>query len=272
MIFSSYEFLFLFLPIVWLVFAGMVWSGRERLTLAWLTAASLLFYAWWNPPYLLVLLLSVFGNYAFGKAILRWPVSNRSILALGITLNLLLLGYFKYTHFLVNTFNAATGTTVMIGTIILPLAISFHTFQQIAYLVDLSRGKEHETDPLRYCLFVTFFPQLIAGPIIKHREMVGQFVRENLLTVSARNVAIGLTVLAIGFWKKSVAADSIASYANTVFAAAEAGTPLNFLQAWGGALSYTMQLYFDFSGYIDMATGVGAALQHPVAPQILLAL
>ncbi|MBI3331792.1 MBOAT family protein [Candidatus Peregrinibacteria bacterium] len=256
MIFSSYEFLFLFLPIVWGVFAMLTRTGSHRLILAWLTLASLFFYGWWNPWYLPVLVASILGNFLFGRAMMRWPGHRKALLITGVTLNLALLGYFKYTHFFLDTFNDFAGTDFSIGRIILPLAISFHTFQQIAYLVDLYRGKEQEDhDLLQYLLFVSFFPQLIAGPIVKHRELVTQFARDAFSRIDLRNVAMGITAIAIGFFKKSVAADSIAQYANAVFDAGAAGQTLGFYEAWGGALSYTMQLYFDFSGYIDMATG-----------------
>ena len=178
------------------------------------------------------------------------------LLASGIAVNLGLLGYFKYANFFVDNLNALAGSSHTLEAIILPLAISFFTFQQITYLVDAWRGETREYRFLHYALFVTFFPQLIAGPIVHHREMLPQLARDTLYRLNAGHLAVGITIFALGLFKKVVLADGIAVYATPVFDAAEAGVTLTFFEAWGGALAYSLQLYFDFSGYSDMAIGL----------------
>ena len=258
MLFNSYAFIFAFLPVSLL---GFYWLGQRagtRAALGWLVACSLFFYGWWNPAYLALLIGSIALNFALGSQLARRAglPGNRALLIGGITVNLALIGYYKYAGFLVFNLNAAAGTSFDAGQILLPLAISFFTFQQITYLVDSYAGRTREYDWLGYALFVTFFPQLIAGPIVHHAEMMPQFARRALAHPRGINLAIGLTIFAFGLFKKAVLADGIAPYADTVFAAAERGEPLDAIRAWGGALAYTFQLYFDFSGYSDMAIGV----------------
>ncbi|RKZ48090.1 MAG: MBOAT family protein [Candidatus Parabeggiatoa sp. nov. 3] len=178
------------------------------------------------------------------------------VLAFGVFVNLFLLGYFKYANFFVDNFNSLTSSTYHLQTIILPLAISFFTFQQITYLVDAYKGETREYNFLHYCLFVTFFPQLIAGPIVHHREMLPQFAKDVIYKLNHEHLAVGITIFFLGLFKKVVLADSVAIYATPVFEAAEQGLRLGFFEAWGGALAYTFQLYFDFSGYSDMAIGI----------------
>ena len=180
---------------------------------------------------------------------------NNFILLLGLAFNLGLLGYYKYSGFFVENINFLSGAEVNIADIALPLAISFFTFQQVAYLIDASRGITSEYRFSHYALFVTFFPQLIAGPIVHHKEMLPQFMQNKALRFTLENLAVGLTIFFIGLFKKAVLADGVAPYANPVFSTAAAGETLTFFQAWGGTLAYTMQLYFDFSGYSDMAIG-----------------
>jgi alginate O-acetyltransferase complex protein AlgI len=254
MLFNSLHFVLVFLPVVVIVFYALEARRSRTLALSWLVAASLFFYGWWNPPYVVLLLASVAVNFGLGRAISQRR--SRPLLVVGIGFNLALIGFFKYANFFVDNVNAGLGTGFSPGTIILPLAISFFTFQQIAYLVDAYQQKTHEYRLLHYCLFVTFFPQLIAGPIVHHGEMMPQFMRDGLNSARARNIAIGLTIFAVGLWKKVVLADSIAIYANDAFNAADAGVAPTFVEAWGGALAYTLQLYFDFSGYSDMAIGL----------------
>jgi alginate O-acetyltransferase complex protein AlgI len=253
-LFNSYAFIFLFLPITLLGFHLIGGRGHHRIAIAWLVAASLFFYGWWNPAYLGLILGSMLFNYAVGVSLSGNP--NRGVLALGIAANLGLLGYYKYANFFIDNLNAFVGSGFHLETIILPLAISFFTFQQIAYLVDAYRGETHEYRFLHYALFVTFFPQLIAGPIVHHKEMLPQFAKDVLYRLKAEHLAVGITIFAIGLFKKVVLADGIAVYATPVFDAAEAGVTLTFFEAWGGALAYTLQLYFDFSGYSDMAIGL----------------
>jgi alginate O-acetyltransferase complex protein AlgI len=172
-----------------------------------------------------------------------------------VCLNLASIGYFKYANFFVDNINTVTSTDFNLTTIILPLAISFFTFQQITFLIDSYRGSTNKQGFLNYCLFVSFFPQLIAGPIVHHSEMLPQFARPDIFRFKPGNLAIGLTIFALGLFKKAVLADGIAGYANPVFMAADAGQTFTFFEAWAGALAYTFQLYFDFSGYSDMALG-----------------
>jgi D-alanyl-lipoteichoic acid acyltransferase DltB (MBOAT superfamily) len=262
MLFNSYAFIFVFLPITLLVFFGIGNKGHHRIAIAWLVAASLFFYGWWNPAYLSLILGSILFNYAVGVALSNLQAQSTAssftklILSFGILVNLFLLAYFKYANFFVDNLNNLSGSNFHLQTIILPLAISFFTFQQIAYLVDAYKGETREYNFLHYCLFVTFFPQLIAGPIVHHREMLPQFAKNTIYKFNHQHLAVGLTIFFLGLFKKVVLADGVAVYATPVFAAAEQGVMLTFFEAWAGALAYTFQLYFDFSGYSDMAIGI----------------
>jgi alginate O-acetyltransferase complex protein AlgI len=259
MLFSSPEFIYLYLPTVLL---GFFWLAKwsHRIAATWLTAASLFFYGWWNPAYLGLLMASIFFNYSMGVVLaresMRPPESRRRfLLVFGIAANLLLLGYFKYANFFLDSTNAVIGTTWDAGEIILPLGISFFTFTQIAFLVDAWRGLAKEFNFIHYGLFVTYFPHLIAGPVLHHKEMMPQFGQSETYRLNWENLAVGTTIFAIGLFKKLVLADGVAPYATPVFGAAQDGVELTFLEAWGGVLAYTLQLYFDFSGYSDMAIG-----------------
>lgn len=260
MLFNSYIFIFGFLP---LVLAGYHLMARHQpqLTAPWLVTASLVFYSWWNSSYLLLLLLSVIFNYVVGSLLGRAApgriLYKKGIFCLGVAANIGLLGYYKYAHFITDNLNLVLHTSFHLETIILPLAISFFTFQQIAYLVDAYRGETREYDFLRYCLFVTFFPQLIAGPIVHHQEMMPQLKTALHRGLRADNLAPGLALFIVGLFKKVILADTLAEYAAPVFAAAETSYVLSFSEAWVGALAYALQLYFDFSGYADMALGLG---------------
>ncbi|MCP5153190.1 MAG: MBOAT family protein [Ectothiorhodospiraceae bacterium] len=259
MLFNSYEFLFAFLPLVLAGFYLLAPRAPWRITLGWLVVTSLFFYGWWNPRYLLLIGASIAFNFLLGRRLLRLRrirgASGRSLLVLGVALNLASIAYFKYAGFMVSNVAALTGVSWSIDYIVLPLAISFFTFQQITYLVDAWRGETAEYDFVSYCLFVTFFPQLIAGPIVHHSEMMPQFARRRQPCEFSEDIAIGLFVFAVGLFKKAVLADGVARYATPIFSVAEMGTSLDLIAAWGGALAYTLQLYFDFSGYSDMAVG-----------------
>lgn len=261
MLFNSLEFIFLFLPLTWVVFFFLTRFLPHSFALVWLSAASLFFYAWWNPIYLPVLLASVLTNFIAGLFIDSCESHEKRtwITGIAIALNLGLLGYFKYTNFLIDQINNLADTHFAQGEIILPLAISFHTFQQIAYLVDIFRRQHSERNFVRYLLFVTFFPQLIAGPIIHHRELLPQLSRflDANFKLSLSKLGIGFSVFIIGLFKKVLIADTLALYATPVFKAADLHAPLSFLDAWGGALAYTFQIYFDFSAYSEMAVGLG---------------
>ena len=248
MLFNSYIFIFAFLPLTLVGFALFQKWGKARMMTAWLVLCSLFFYGWWNPAYLALLGLSIGVNFFIGRRLSTQ--SSKPILTGGVLFNLGLLGYFKYAGF----FGEIVGVSV--GDIVLPLAISFFTFQQITYLIDAAKGKTSEYNFLDYCLFVTFFPQLIAGPIVHHKDMMPQFANRKVFGLTAQNLAIGLTFFAIGLFKKVVIADEVAQFATPVFNAADMGGTIYFAEAWVGALSYTFQLYFDFSGYSDMAIGV----------------
>lgn len=197
-------------------------------------------------------------NYAFGRMLCSEKSSlyKKYLLWLGVGINLGFLGYFKYANFFIDQVNIVFSSDFHLETILLPLAISFFTFQQIAFLVDSYRKETSEFDFLQYCLFVTFFPQLIAGPIVHHKEMMPQFANKSIYKINYQYVAIGLFIFSIGLFKKVILADGIAVYATPVFAEADAGMYVTFFTAWCGALAYTLQLYFDFSGYSDMAIGI----------------
>ncbi|MDB6174860.1 MAG: rane-bound O-acyltransferase family protein [Chthoniobacteraceae bacterium] len=262
MLFNSFEFLFGFLP---LCLAGYFLLTRvPRLASIWLALASLVFYGLWqyDPAtpgkearrlllYVALLCGSTGANYLAGYFLQKRP--RKWLLALGISANLVVLGYFKYSAFLVETLNTLSSGTFEIPRIILPLAISFYTFTQIAFLVDAYRGLARELSFARYCLFVFFFPHLIAGPIVHHSDIMRQFSLPEAKRWNLGNVSAGILWLSLGLFKKVVIADSFAPLANSVFA--HAGS-VSILEAWCGVLAYTFQLYFDFSGYSDMAIGV----------------
>jgi len=255
MLFHSYVFLFLFLPITLCVFFLIERSGRHRSAVAWLTGSSLFYYGWWNPVYVLLLAVSILFNYALGEALARRP--SKTLLVVGIIANLTLLGYFKYANFFLGNINALLGATFSLLKIALPLGISFFTFQQIAYLVDANRGETGKQSFLDYSFFITFFPKLIAGPIVRHHELLPQLPQRDLFRFRSSYLSVGLSYFLIGLFKKVLLADRVSVYATTVFdAAACNGLSITFFEAWQGALAYTLQIYFDFSGYTDMALGM----------------
>jgi len=253
MLFNSLGYLFLFLPAVVVIYYLLKRSrlaGRSNL---WLVLASLFFYSHWNPIYLPLLLTSILFNFTCGKYLSDRQASNRRwILPLGICFNVCLLAYFKYADFILDNLNMALGLSLPAAKIVLPLAISFFTFQQIAYLVDRHQRETSESSPLNYSLFVCFFPQLIAGPIVHHRQMMPQFKELQSQALQLPNLARGSFLLCLGLFKKCVVADSFAFWVKQWF---DCQRELNLLEAWCASLSYTVQLYFDFSGYTDMALG-----------------
>jgi D-alanyl-lipoteichoic acid acyltransferase DltB (MBOAT superfamily) len=259
MLFNSHLFICLFLPAVLILFFQIGKRRGQKPATLWLIAASLAFYAYWKSAYLLLLIASVTFNYAvgtwMGRKFAGQAPQAKLLLGVSVAANLGLLVYYKYTDFFLASTNALWGTGFALPNIVLPLAISFFTFNQIAYLVDVYQGKVEEYDFFNYCLFIVFFPHLIAGPIVHHRDIIPQFNRFNFSFDSAC-VGLGLTIFSAGLFKKVVFADSIAVYATPVFAAAAKGVELTAAEAWLGALAYTLQLYFDFSGYSDMAVGL----------------
>lgn len=264
MLFNSVVFIFAFLPIT---FGVYFYLNQKRLTeasKAFLVFSSLFFYSWWNIAYLPLILSSMLFNYVVGNILTKSGqiseeskndnrFSRKSTLTVGIIFNLGLLGYYKYSDFLIQNTNLVFETNLTLLNLALPLAISFFTFQQIAYLVDCYRRETKEYDFLNYANFVTFFPQLIAGPIVHHKEMMPQFSNARAKLVNYKNISLGLFIFAIGLFKKVVIADSFSVWANAGF---DTANSLNFFEAWATSLSYTFQLYFDFSGYTDMAIGV----------------
>lgn len=256
MLFNSYPFIFVFLPVV---LAGATiltrFAGRDAL-LVWLLLSSLVFYGQWNANFLILLVGSIVANYLLGQRIRAAGASPMGLrlLVIGITGNLATIAYFKYANFFLENAVDITGVEFTWTRIVLPIAISFFTFQQIAYLVDSRRGRIARHRFIEYALFVAFFPQLIAGPIIHHSEMLWQFRR--LAGLRSSNIAIGAAIFIIGLSKKVLIADPLGSFGSPVFAAADAGEPITLIAAWAGALSFTFQLYFDFSGYSDMAIGL----------------
>ncbi len=264
MLFNSYPFIFLFLPVV---FIGTFFLGRHshRLATLWLGLASLMFYAVWDVRFVLLLLGSILFNYGAGywisiKCAGEEHRQARHVLVAAIAANLILLSYFKYTNFFVDSINDFLGSHIPALSIILPLGISFFTFTQITYLVDVYRGVAREYNFIHYLLFVTYFPHLIAGPVLHHKQMMPQFADPNTYHIVAENVAAGLTIFVLGLAKKVLIADDLAQYATPVFDAARDGQALMLIEAWIGALAYTLQLYFDFSGYSDMAIGLSLML------------
>ena len=256
MLFNSYEFLVVFLPLTVLVYYALLHTGGRQSALGWLVFASLAFYGWWEPGHLWLIGCSLLGNYACSQLISR-SSHGTGWLVMGIGFNLALLGYYKYAGFLADSLKAVMGLDVSAGQILLPLAISFFTFQQIGFLVDCRRGQARPPKLLEYLLFVTFFPQLIAGPIVQHRQVISQF-RGLSGRVPWDSVAQGVTLFSLGLFKKVVIADKLAQWANGGFALVADGRVVGLADAWGATLAYTFQLYFDFSGYSDMALGLGA--------------
>jgi D-alanyl-lipoteichoic acid acyltransferase DltB (MBOAT superfamily) len=256
MLFNSYPFIFLFLPVA---LVGYFILNKRKLVIAgkvWLALASVVFYAYWNVKFVALLLASICFNYVVGAALLRMHPGNgrkKAVLVAGIVVNLLVLGYYKYANFFISNFNAILSAHIGALRLILPLGISFFTFTQIAFLVDSHKGKAAEYSFLNYVLFVSFFPHLIAGPIIHHKEMMPQFDRLRNKILNWENLSHGAFQFSIGLAKKVIIADTFAIWATNGFSKA---VSLNFVEAWSASLSYALQLYFDFSGYTDMALGL----------------
>lgn len=263
MLFNSPIYIFLFLPVVLLVYFLL---NNRRFVLAgkvWLVCASLFFYGYWVPGYLIIIITSIIFNFTLGTALHRsrdpgdtgHSFKRTAVLLSGVIFNIGLLAYYKYADFFTSIINVLVGSQIELLDLVLPLAISFFTFQQIAYLVDSYKADTQEYNFINYCLFVSFFPQLIAGPIVHHREMMPQFMKIRNKLVNWKNMSLGVFFFTIGLFKKCVIADTFAVWANAGFDTDQA---LHFFDAWGTSLSYTFQLYYDFSGYTDMA--IGAAL------------
>jgi len=260
MLFNSTEFLFVFLPVTLFGFYLLGTISRTS-ALRWLILASLVFYAWWRPINVLIIAPSIVVNFALARTLLRLNGgdgsrnASKAVLLLGISFNVVFLGFFKYTDFLSGAINDVFGANLVLRHIILPLGISFITFQKIAFLIDVQAGRVRSFTFQDYCIFVLFFPQLIAGPIVHYREMMPQFHAVSC-RLNKENVAVGLTLLFSGLFKKVVFADHIALFVTPIYEHSAAGGGTSFLLAWMAAIGFTLQLYFDFSGYSDMALGL----------------
>jgi D-alanyl-lipoteichoic acid acyltransferase DltB (MBOAT superfamily) len=254
----------LFLFFCHFLFFGYFYLNHKKLTTAsksWLLLSSLFFYSWWNIAYLPLILTSIFINFSIARLIINKDerknktISKKLLLQIGIVFNIGLLAYFKYADFFISNTNILFNTDIGLLNLALPLAISFFTLQQIAFLIDTYEGLAKEKNFLNYSIFVTFFPQLIAGPIVHHNHMMPQFVSVKNKVKNYKNIAMGLFIISLGLFKKVVIADTFSIWASAGF---DSAISLNFFEAWATSLSYTFQLYFDFSGYIDIA--IGAAL------------
>lgn len=259
MLFNSYVFIFAFLPVTFFVYFYLNYKQMTTVSSAFLAIASLFFYSWWNIAYLPLILGSMIFNYFIGRKVSKKEeltfgfLSAKGVLTVGIIGNLGLLGYFKYSDFFIANVNEVLGANFELLHLLLPLAISFFTFQQIAYLVDSYKKGTKEYSFVNYALFVTFFPQLIAGPIVHHKEMMPQFSAPENKFLNYDNIAKGMFIFTIGLFKKLVIADSFAVWVNFGYAGTEA---LDFFSAWATSLSFYFQIYFDYSGYTDMAIGI----------------
>lgn len=259
MIFSTYKFIFLFLPVTFCVYFLLNHFRYYSISKIWLVLASLYFYSQGSPDFFPFFLGSVVGNYVVGTCLVNMDgeqkIQRKLLLFLGVMANVGLLGYYKYTDFFIQNFNALTGSDYALRHIVLPIGISFFTFQLIAFLVDSYRGETKQYDIINYLLFITFFPQLIVGPIIHHGEVVPQFEDEKRLKLNGDNVAAGLFLFSIGCAKKILLADPLTTDAQAFFGNITDSLPM--IESWYHSIEYTVSYYFDLSGYADMAIGLG---------------
>jgi alginate O-acetyltransferase complex protein AlgI len=265
MLFTSPTFIFLFVPAAFFGFMLLGSCGLRNTAIAWLTLASLLFYSWDDPQRLLpIIVASIAFNLCFGILLSRYR--SRILLAVAIGGNLALLGYFKYAVFLVKLVADITGLPVTWTGGPLPIGISFFTFTQIAFLVDTFRDGARHFRPSFYPLFVTFFPHLVAGPIYHHKDILPQFERPHIFKLDVAKLGLGLTWFGLGLAKKVLLADPVAGYAALVFDDAARGQTVGLVDGWLGVLSFALQIYYDFSGYSDMAIGLALmiGIQLPV--------
>ena len=254
MLFSSPEFLFIFLPLCLLAFHLTLWKAGGTAAMGVSVLFSTFFYGWWNPPYLALLLGSIAGNFLFTRRLVITP--SRLLLVLAIILNLAVLGYFKYRNFFLENVGFAMGETWSFGAIFIPLGISFFTFQQIALLIDANDGEvSHPHEALNYTQFVIFFPQLIAGPILRAAEFLPQLRRHRL--PGRTQVLDGVELCLVGLFKKIVIADSFALVVDRCFGAPELYSGEALLIA---IFAFSAQIYCDFSGYTTMARGMAKLL------------
>jgi alginate O-acetyltransferase complex protein AlgI len=253
MLFNSIEFLFVFFPLCLAAYYAVRRHVSHQAGLAVLSLSSLVFYAWWDAANLPLLLISAVVNYAFGL----WIASGaRVALAIGVFINLAALGVFKYANFVLDTASSLSGASHDPVNIALPLGISFFTFQQISFLVDVASGRTRPGKLLNHILFVAFFPHLIAGPLVQHHQIARQFADATRKDDLWDNFGVGLSIFSVGLAKKVLLADNLAGVASASFGAADRGGAVGFSDAWVGAIAYSLQIFFDFSGYSDMAIGL----------------
>ena len=260
MLFNSYEFIFAFVPVTLATFFALGIVSRTW-ALRWIIFVSIFFYAWWRPLNVLIIAPSILINFALALALVRlrgdeksrW--NSRLVLLLGIAFNVAFLGYFKYVDFGRSAINDLFGTNLVLTNVILPLGISFITFQKIAFLIDVHAGRVKSFTFRDYCLFVLFFPQLIAGPIVHYPEMMPQFHQASC-RFDKENFAVGLTLFSFGLFKKVILADHVANIVSPIYKQAVSSGGVSLLLAWAAAIGFTLQIYFDFSGYTDMALGL----------------
>ena len=253
MVFSSYVFICIFLPATLVIYYLLAKLDDDKYQRVFLIIASLVFYGYQNAYYLLLIISSIIVNYLISYVMTKRQKLAKIMLIIGIVFNVGLLGYFKYYNFMIDNINYIFKTSYIIEKIVLPLGISFFTFQQLSFLVSVYKKEQKLGKFLDYSLFVVFFPQLVAGPIVLYSEMIPQFEKKSIRYYNPENFSRGIYIFAIGLFKKAVIADTLAVFVNNGFGITELG----MISAWATALSYTFQLYFDFSGYCDMANGIG---------------
>lgn len=255
MLFNSLIYIFIFLPITIIIYSLLLKKHLLAISKLWLIISSIIFYAYYDPKYTFLLLISMLINFTIGnlfhEKLFADSIKRKLLLVTGLVFNILLLGYYKYANFFIDNVNALFHSDISIQKIILPLGISFFTFTQISYLVDEYKKEAKEYNFINYMLFVTFFPHLIAGPILHHKEIIPQFSEKRRKIFQYKNLIIGIFLFTIGLFKKVILADSFSTYVNYGYGSAE----ISMLEGWIVVLSYTLQIYFDFSGYTDMALG-----------------
>ena len=259
MIFSTYKFIFLFFSIVFIVYNILCHKKWYVLSKLWLVLASLYFYAFGSAEFFPFFLGSVFGNYVIGKCLGELSdnkIQRKLLLIIGILANVALLGYYKYTDFFITNYNYITKSDITLKHIVLPIGISFFTFQLIAFLVDSYRGETKDYDVVNYLLFITFFPQLIVGPIVHHKDVLHQFANTETYKFNSTNILKGIILFVIGCAKKLLIADVLTEEAQLFFNAVTVDVNYGLINTWYHAIEYTVSYYFDLSGYADMAIGL----------------
>lgn len=258
MIFSTYTFIFIFLPITFLVYRILAGFGLKNTAKLWLVLASIAFYAKGSGTFTLLFIVDIMLNFAIGSLIVKAAHANavwmkRLLLTLGLLLNIAFLGYYKYSNFAIENINLLSGGSIPLLDIVLPLGISFYTFQLIAFLVDCYKGRTKETPIVDFLVFITFFPQLIVGPIVHHEDMIPQFRERGFFRFNGANMILGIFLFSMGCAKKIMLADPLTSFAAKFYADVAAGDTFT---AWIASFGYSVSYYFDLSGYADMALGL----------------